>query len=248
MMFFNSFDGTRLHVTEMGSGPPVVLVHGLFSSAQVNWVKYGTAVRLADAGYRLIMPDLRGHGDSDAAEHWPDDALARDLAALVSHYDLADQGYVLGGFSLGARTVVRALAHGLKPSAAILGGMGLRGIAEVSDRGRWFIRLIEGRGTWKRGDPEYLAAAFMAANVSQPERLIAMLGQQQPTPAAVLAGLDLPVLVVCGADDHDNGSAAELAAALPQGDYRAIPGTHMTSVTNRAFAETILGFLKEQDA
>ena len=245
-MFFHSFDGTRLHVTEMGAGPPVVLVHGLFSSALVNWVKYGTARRLADAGYRLIMPDLRGHGESDAAAAWPDDALARDIAALVAHYGLADRGYALGGFSLGARTVVRALARGLQPSAALLGGMGLRGITQVSDRGQWFIRLIEGRDHWKRGDNEYLAAAFMTANVRHPERLIPMLGQQQHTPLSVLAGLDLPVLVVCGADDHDNGSAAELAAALPQGDYRAIPGTHMTSVTHRAFADTMLDFLKEQ--
>ncbi len=245
-MFFNSFDGCRLHVTEMGAGPPVILVHGLFSSAHVNWVKYGTARRLVEAGYRLIMPDLRGHGESEATADWPEDALARDLAALVTHYGLADGGYVLGGFSLGARTVVRALVHGARPRAAIVAGMGLRGIVEASDRGRWFIRLIEGRGSWKRGDAEYLAAAFMEGNVRNPERLIPMLGQQQATPMGDLAALAMPVLVLCGEDDQDNGSAPDLAAALPQGVYRPVPGTHMTSVTKREFGEAIVAFVQEQ--
>lgn len=243
---FESFDGTPLHVVELGEGPPVVLVHGLFSCARINWVKYGAARQIADAGYRLILPDLRGHGESAATEDWPENALARDLEALVAHYRLED--YVLGGFSLGARTVARAIAGGLKPRAAILAGMGLGGILHASDRAGWFIRLIEGRGRWKRGDHEYLAAAFMEANVKQPDMLIPMLRQQQATTEAQLSGFDMPVLVLSGADDHDNGSAPDLAARLPQGVYREIPGTHMTSVTKTEFGREIVSFLEGLDA
>ena len=70
--FFDARDGVRLAWREMGEGRPILLLHGLFSSAEVNWIKFGTAARIARAGYHVIMPDLRVHGSSAAphgAEH-----------------------------------------------------------------------------------------------------------------------------------------------------------------------------------
>ena len=128
--FFEARDGVRLAWRAMGEGRPLVLLHGLFSSAEVNWIKFGTAARVAEAGYRVIMPDLRVHGSSDApqgAEHYPADVLVDDLQDLVAHLDLAD--FDLGGFSLGARTSVRAVVAGMRPRRLILGGMGLAGLA-----------------------------------------------------------------------------------------------------------------------
>ena len=61
---FESFDGTALAWREMGEGRPVVLIHGYFSDANTNWIKYGTAAKLVAGGFRVIMPDLRAHGDS----------------------------------------------------------------------------------------------------------------------------------------------------------------------------------------
>ena len=67
------FDGAALAVHEMGDehARPLMLVHGLFSNAETNWIKYGHAQMVADAGFRVIMPDLRAHGMS-AAPHDPD--------------------------------------------------------------------------------------------------------------------------------------------------------------------------------
>ncbi len=53
----------------------------------------------------------------------------------------------------------------------------------------------------------------------------------------------MPTLVVCGSEDEDNGSAQELAAALPDARYEAVPGTHMSSVTKPPFGEAIAAFL-----
>ena len=64
--FIEGHGGARLAVHRMGAGRPVVLLHGLFSSAEVNWIKYGTAAALVEAGFEAIMPDLRAHGQSDA--------------------------------------------------------------------------------------------------------------------------------------------------------------------------------------
>ncbi len=58
-----------------------------------------------------------------------------------------------------------------------------------------------------------------------------------------LAALALPVLVICGDKDFDNGSAAELAAAIPGARHTTIPGTHMSSVTEAALGQGIVAFL-----
>ncbi len=94
-----SFDGTRLAVTIMGEGRPVLLLHGLFSNADMNWVRYGAAQKLVDAGFRLILPDLRGHGASDAPADpaaYPPDVLARDVEALVDALGLGFRGSTVG--------------------------------------------------------------------------------------------------------------------------------------------------------
>ena len=63
------------------------------------------------------------------------------------------------------------------------------------------------------------------------------------TPPEALAALTMPVLVVCGDKDQDNGSAEELVAALPDARLATIPGTHMSSVTEPALGEAIAAFL-----
>src|SRR3546814_10429576 len=68
--WFAGQDGTRLCLHIIGEGRPLVLLHGLFSSAFVNWIKFGTAAHLAKAGFQVFMPDLRAHGES-AAPHDP---------------------------------------------------------------------------------------------------------------------------------------------------------------------------------
>ncbi|HVL78455.1 MAG TPA: alpha/beta hydrolase, partial [Sphingomicrobium sp.] len=49
----------------------------------------------------------------------------------------------------------------------------------------------------------------------------------------------------CGSEDQDNGPAAELAAALPDGTLVEVPGTHMSSVTQEELGEAIARFLGE---
>jgi pimeloyl-ACP methyl ester carboxylesterase len=65
----------------------------------------------------------------------------------------------------------------------------------------------------------------------------------QDIPPGPLSRIAMPTLVVCGAEDRDNGSAQALAEALPDGRYAEVPGTHMSSVTQRQFGEAIATFL-----
>src|SRR3546814_14078210 len=78
--YFNAADGVELAWHEMGEGRSVILIHGLFSNAHTNWVKYGAADEVASRGYRVILPDLRGPG----MRATPPDADSQPKALLAS--------------------------------------------------------------------------------------------------------------------------------------------------------------------
>ena len=241
---FAGFDGAELAVHRLGEGRPVILLHGLFSDAQTNWIRFGHAQRLADAGFEAIMPDLRSHGQS-AKPHepaaYPPDVLVRDAKALVEHLDLTE--YDLGGFSLGSRTAVRCVLAGLRPGKLVLGGMGLEGLAGWDRRAAFFIDAIDRFDEVKHGDPAFMAVSFM--KTQKVDRVAARLLLQavDDTSESELTGITMPTLVVCGENDRDNGSPQALADALSHGSLIEIPGTHMSSVTEPELGEAMARFL-----
>jgi len=238
------FGGTRLAVHRLGAGRPVLLLHGLFSSAEVNWIKYGTARQLADAGFEAIMPDLRAHGESEAPHDpadWPQGVLVRDLVATVEALGLTD--YDLAGFSLGSRTSVSAVIAGLRPRRLVLGGMGLEGLTGWEARTVHFSKAIEQYGSFKPGDPEYIAQQFMKTMKVDREAMLLLLGSVEDIEPEALSAIAIPTLVVCGADDHDNGSAPRLAEVLPDAHYVEVPGNHMNCVTKPDLGRAIVEFL-----
>lgn len=241
---FAGTGGTRLALHRMGQGRPVVLLHGLFSSAEVNWIKFGTAAQLADAGFECLMPDLRAHGHSEAPHDpadYPADVLVQDVRALIAHLDLAD--YDLVGFSLGARTAARAVLAGLAPRRLVLAGMGLEGLAGWTRRKDFFVDVIDRFDTIRHGDPAFAARSFLKTMGVDRVAARLLLATMEDTEPGQLAALAMPTLVLCGADDNDNGSADRLAAALPNARRAIIPGTHMSSVTRPEFGRELAAFL-----
>ena len=239
-------DGVELAYHEVGEGRPVILLHGLFSDAQMNWIKFGHADRIASEGCRVVMPDLRAHGLSgkphDPAKY-PPDILVRDLRELIARLGLGE--FDLGGFSLGARTTIDAVSHGVTPRRAILAGTGVDVLTNWERRCRFFVEAIERFDEARRGDPHWLSIQFMRTmkiDLKAAELLLKALGDH-PSPEEALAAFTMPTLVVCGSEDEDNGSARELAAALPIARYEEIPGTHMSSVTKPELGEKIAAFL-----
>jgi len=243
---FRAGDGLTLAFREMGQGRPVVLIHGFFSTASVNWIRYGHAATIAARGYRVVMPDLRGHGDSDKphdASAYPPDVLADDGFALIEHLGLTD--YDLGGYSLGARTTIRMLARGAKPERAIVAGAGWEGIVNTAGRGANFRHILTNLGTFERGSAEWMSEAFLRTVGGDPVALLHVLDTFVDTPREVLGRIETPTLVLMGSDDHDTGSGEDLAAALPDGKYAVIPGNHMSAVTKPQLGAAIAEFLGE---
>jgi pimeloyl-ACP methyl ester carboxylesterase len=237
-------DGVELAFHETGQGPPVILLHGLFSDANMNWIRFGHAARIAAAGMRVIMPDLRAHGLSGkphGAEHYPRGILARDLRELIAHLELTD--FDLGGFSLGARTTVEGVGEGLRPRRAVLGGAGLEGLRNWKRRKTFFLEAIALFDHVQRGDPHWLSIQFMKSQHVDRVAAGLLLDSFEDTSMEWLEAFTMPTLVVCGSEDEDNGSAAELAAALPNAVFQQVPGTHMSSVTKPELGEAIAAFL-----
>ncbi|MBU3078356.1 alpha/beta fold hydrolase [Sphingomonas quercus] len=244
--FFTARDGTRLAWREMGEGRPLVLIHGYFSTAYVNWIKYGHAAAIAARGIRVLMPDLRGHGDSDKPHDlaaYPPDVLRDDGFDFVAHLGLGAGDYDLAGYSLGGRTSLRMLASGARPERAVLCGMGLDGIVNTAGRGGYFRHVLTHLGSFQRGTPEWLTEAFLKTTGGDPVALLNILETFVDTSRAALAALDLPLLVVTGEDDDDNGSAEALAEAIPDARYQSIPGNHMSAVTRPELGRAIGDFL-----
>jgi pimeloyl-ACP methyl ester carboxylesterase len=244
---FASFDGTRLAIHTEGEGRPVLLLHGLFSSAQMNWIKWGHGARLAAAGFKAIMLDFRVHGQSEAPrDHaaYPPGVLVRDAAALAEHLGLEPGGFDLVGFSLGARTAIHAVGYGiLEPRRLAICGMGVAGLSNWERRADHFKRVIDEFDTIKPGDPAYTARTFLKSQGVDRVAARLLLDAMDDFDLARLAAITMPTAVICGDEDQDNGSAEELAALLPDARYIEVPGTHLNSVTKPDLGEALARFL-----
>jgi pimeloyl-ACP methyl ester carboxylesterase len=244
---FESFDGTRLAIHRTGQGRPVILLHGLFSSAHMNWIKWGHDQRLADAEFEAIMLDFRVHGESEAPQNgasYPEGVLIRDALALTEYLGLSPGDYDLVGFSLGARTALHACADGvLEPRRLAACGMGLEGLSNWKRRADHFKRVIDEFETIKPGSPLYTARTFLKSQGVDHVGARLLLDAMGDFDVTALANITIPTGVICGVDDGDNGSAEALADALPNATYFEVPGTHLNSVTKPQLGEAIVRFL-----
>ncbi len=136
--------GLRLHCLEWGdaAAPPVLLVHG--NGGHAHW--WDPLVPYLTPGWRLIAPDLRGHGHSD----WPAEpaydivACAGDLVGILDAMGL--QRVAIIAHSMGARTAVWLAAH----HPALVRGMALldtslAGVDEATAR-QWRGRVSRTTG------------------------------------------------------------------------------------------------------
>lgn len=241
---FTGLGGADLAWRELGEGRPVVLLHGFMSSAEHNWIAPGVANALAEAGFRVIAPDCRGHGASAAPtepQAWPPDVMAADVEALIGQLGLSD--YDLAGYSMGARTAARLMARGARPRRCVFGGMGEAGILDAGPRAAAFEDAL--RNGEAAADPKLGRAIhrLLAVQGLRPGAMLGVLAAFAPTTRAELAAIPVPTLAILGEDDHDNGSADDLARTMPACTPLRLPGDHGAVVLTPAFREAIVGFL-----
>jgi pimeloyl-ACP methyl ester carboxylesterase len=215
----------------LGTGHPVVLLHGL--SATRRYVVHGSKA-LARSGYRQVTYDARGHGHSEPAPEgggytYPE--LVTDLKLVVGE-EAGDSRFVLGGHSMGAHTAVSyALDHADRLAGLVLVGPVYMRSTQDEDLERW-DRLADGL---ERGGVDGFMEAFdRGLDPAWRERVLAftrrrMLEHEHPEAVAralrevpqsapfeslaELEFLDVPTLVVGSNDVADPGHPHAVAVA-----------------------------------
>lgn len=246
---FPGRDGAELAFHETGAGRPLIMLHG-FMGGGALMLEHGLLTGPAAHGYRVVLPDLRGHGSS-AAPHdpaaYPPDVLADDGLALVEHLGLAEGEYDLGGYSLGARVVVRMLARAAAPGRAIVAGQGLAKVSgpQGGETTRGLLTaLAEGRAPEPGSRDARMAEWIMRAGVD-PRALLNVLDSLVPTPEDALRRITVPTLVAIG-DQDERSDADELAALLPAARFLRVPGDHGSALAAPELAEAVLAFLADR--
>lgn len=238
---FQSFDNVKIAYTDEGNGESVILIHGFISSGN-SW--NGTVVKqaLIDAGYRVIVPDLRGNGKSDKpqkAEAYANDAEIMDLKALADHLQL--KSFKAIGYSRGSIVLAKWLTQEPRISKAVLGGMGLDFTNPNWNRRIMFADAFSGRTELTN---ETKGAVEYAKSIGADLKVLGWLQDYQPvTSVAALNQIQIPVLVIAGAEDHDNGDPNELKEQLPKAELVIISGDHNNASKGVEFSNQVLKFL-----
>jgi pimeloyl-ACP methyl ester carboxylesterase len=116
--------GLKIHYVVEGTGEPVILIHALYSSANINWQLTGVFGELAK-DHRIIAFDLPGHGRSDKPDQEAAYGLAiiDDIVMLLDHLKVKKVHVV--GYSIGGMIAVKFMAlHPERVKSGLVGGMG----------------------------------------------------------------------------------------------------------------------------
>lgn len=237
--------GVNIHYETIGQGPPLLCVHGLWSSGRA-YHDGGWVAALRD-DYRLLLPDVRGHGRSakphDTAAYTPDE-LASDVLAVLDAEGVA-RAHVLG-YSMGG-WVAHALAR-LAPERTLSLMVGGAGVDPQQTHNavamRFMLRVLDQQGL------EALIRSITLPNLSDEVRLNLLSNDPLALRALVAAWLEhatgaidhlrrfeRPALMFAGDRDPYAAAAKECAAALPQGRFVLLPGhTHDSAMLDGADA------------
>jgi pimeloyl-ACP methyl ester carboxylesterase len=241
MTEYLDIEGGRIAYEQTGTGPLVVLSHGIGDHRQAYRF---LAPMLAQAGYRVVSADLRGHGESSMG--WTSITrtdIAGDLIALIRH--LGGPAVIVGhSISGGAATIAAAQEPDLISGIVEIGPftmtlkLSLGGLVRIRRYRQGLFRLggmqaLHSLRLWMRYlDLAYPAkpadyAAYMAAlraKLSEPGRMAEFMKTGKSTPAdaaAQLASVASPALIIMGTLDPDfpdpRAEAEAIAAAMPSG-------------------------------
>lgn len=237
--FFTSFDDTRIAYTDEGKGKPVLLIHGFINTGR-NWDKSELKKELLKEGYRVIVPDLRGNGDSDKPQDeqaYSQDSEILDLMFLMAELNI--RKYTAVGYSRGSILLARLLTKDRRVKKAVLGGMGIDFTNPLWERRLMFRDAFKGKP-----NPETQEAVDYALSIGADLRSLYLQQKYQPvTTLKQLAQVKSKVLVIAGDEDLDNGDPRALQEAIPKSRLKIVPGDHTDTYTSAAFAKAIIDFL-----
>lgn len=245
-------DDVRLYCQDLGSGPPIILVHGGCMSQRV-WESQVHS--LLEAGYRVVTPDLRGHGNSDKpVSTYTAEMYADDLAAMANQ--LGIDSFTLLGWSLGSTitsTFVEAYGDSLDGlvlvSSAIFAKIGAVARKERVNTDLPIERMLDNqRYDRPRGLERFVTGMFHETPDQWTRNWLWNIAMQTPMRVALktlqiyvdpdhrklheaLSNLDAPAAVLYGENDRSSSVSDAKAIArdvLSDGQY--VPFEHSAHV------------------
>ncbi|MCG8546375.1 MAG: alpha/beta hydrolase [Alphaproteobacteria bacterium] len=245
-MAFLTRDGVRLYYEDHGSGPAVLLTHGYSATSQM-W--RGQIAAFKDR-YRIIVWDMRGHGESD----YPDDPAlystahtVADMGAVLDECGL--DSAVIGGLSLGGYSALAFhLAHPDRCKALLLCDTG-PGFKKDESRLAWNERAnrraekLEGQGLAALGASAEVKQALHRDATGLARAARGMLAQVNADVIHSLPDIDMPALVVVGENDTPFLAATDYMAAKIPGAEKAVisDAGHAANIDNPADFNAAMG-------
>ncbi len=239
--YFTVSDGTKLHWVEMGSGTPVILIHGAGGSAVGNWFVNGVASALAPTN-RVIGIDMRGHGLSEPGPEGARQRMASDVVEFMDQQGI-ERAHI-GGYSMGGFVTAGVLAtHPERFLSASFGGSGLVETEEWADRvpaDKEGAAPDEAAASEQfRSRPEVPGEEVgNSPRPSAPPRgdRAEFLARQRALSAAIdLASLDFPILAINGEYDRPYAKTHRLWREAMNFTNVVLPGKGHLSAIMRDF-------------
>jgi len=239
--FFKSFDSTPIYFESVGNGPAVLLVHGFIVDGE-SWKKTAVYNALISSGYKVITVDMRGNGRSGkphSAEAYSNDAEAKDIMGLMKFLNV--HAYIAVGYSRGSIITARLMVLDNHLKRAVMGGMGTDFTNPEWPRRIMFYHALRGDSI-----PELAGVVKYVRDSRLDQEALALLQKEQPsTSRQILGKVKIPVLVISGSEDSDNGSAQDLAQLFQNAKYVTVPGNHNNASHSKEFAAEVLAFVDE---
>jgi len=243
-------NGVKIYYEVHGDGPPLILTHG-YSSTSAMW--QGQVAALSKQ-HKLVLWDMRGHGQSD----YPEDPAAYsealtvgDIAALLD--EVGAKTAIVGGLSLGGyMSLAFYRAHPERVAALLIIDTG-PGFKKDDAREAWNRRAFDTAERFEREGLAVLQSASRerstvshrdATGLARAAR--GMLTQRDARVIELLPDIKVPSLIVVGADDTPFLAASDyMAAKIPGAKKVVIPAAgHAVNIDQpRAFIDTVLPFL-----
>lgn len=237
---FNSFDGVPIVYTDQGKGKAVLLIHGFINSRK-SWDNTALKNDLLAKGYRVIIPDLRGNGDSGKPQNddaYINNAEVTDLKLLMDHLEV--KSYSAVGYSRGSILLAKLLTVDKRISKAVLGGMGID-----FTNPKWNKRIMFANAFNGDSNEQTKGAVDYAKSIQADLRSLHLQQKHQPvTSINELNAINMEVLIVCGGQDKENGNPNTLARAFERGNFTMVKGNHNKTYKTKDFANVIIQFLK----
>jgi pimeloyl-ACP methyl ester carboxylesterase len=247
-----SSNGVDIAYTEVGEGPPILLIHGFGSNHAVNWRSTSWFDTLTKARRHVIAMDVRGHGASEKLyrpEDYRPSLMAADAATLLDHLGIGRADVM--GYSMGGRiAAVLAIEHPAKVRTLIIGGMGM-GIVEGIGGEEEIVAALEAPTVEQAVGQVGIAYRKFAEQTSSDRRALAacIIGQREVVPAEKLGAIRAPTLIAVGTKDKVAGSAHRLAALIPGAEVLEIANRdHMLATGDRTHKAGVLAFLASHSA